>query len=414
MIFTFLGLPAVLGIVAAADWPAFRGPHTDGISEDAAPPMHWGPNKNLLWKQKLPGPGASSPIVWKDRVFVTCFTGRKPQEIRRYLVCLDRADGKVLWQRDVPATQPENSYADQRLQHGFSTSTPVTDGERVYVFYGRTGALAYDLNGKELWHTELGKYLNTFGTGSSPTLYRDFVIINASIESSSLYALHKATGKIAWKTPVNGDCWSTPLLVEVGQGRQELVLNASGMVIGYDPDTGKELWQYEYVGTNYSSSTPVARNGIVYAMGGGAGDRVVFAVRAGGRGDVTKSHRLWETRQFGASYCSPILVGDHLWYFSTAAVCLRLDNGEAVVQQRLTGVGTEYASPVLAGDRIYVPTRQGIVHVLKAGSKLEVLASNDLQDQGGFTASPAISEGQLFLRNNAYLYCIAEQKAKRP
>jgi hypothetical protein len=404
-----LGLLMALAAYAG-DWPGFRGPRTDGISAETQLPTHWGPEKNVVWKTKLPGLGASSPIVWQDRVFVTCFTGKAAKEITRHLVCLDRKNGQILWQKDLPATQPENDYSAQRLQHGFSTSTPVTDGERVYVYYGRTGALAYDFKGNELWRNELGKYLNTFGTGSSPALYRDFVLINASIEAGHLFALHKSTGKVAWKLPVNGDCWATPLIVDVENNRQELVLNASGMLIGYDPEHGKELWQCEYIGANYSSSTPVARKGIVYVMGSGAGDRIVMAVRTGGRGDVTKTHIVWQKEKVGASYCSPVLVGEHFYYFSTAAYCLRADNGETVYQQRLTGVATEYASPVFADGRIYVPTRWGTVHVVKPGTKFEVLASNDLGDSGGFTASPAVSNGQLFLRTNTHLYCIGEKK----
>jgi outer membrane protein assembly factor BamB len=400
-------------LLAAADWPGFRGPQGTGISPEHGLPVKWGPEENLAWKTKLPGPGASSPIAWGDRVFVTCFTGyggadRKSgdqSQLRRHLVCLERTSGKILWQADVPAKLPETDWTSQVSQHGYATSTPTTDGERVYVFFGQTGVFAFDFNGKQLWQADVGHYRNTFGTGSSPTLCGSRLIVNATVESGRLVALDRASGKVLWRVKMADDCWSTPLVVSVPGGSQELVFNAPSALLGLDPEDGKELWRCEFPEPRNVSVTPVVKDGIIYCMGTGNLGRVFLAVRAGGRGDVTKTHLLWR-QKIGATNCSPILVGDYLYFFSMRACCLRADTGAIVFQEPLAGLGPEYPSPVAADGRIYLVTRRGNGYVLAAKDRLEVLANNDLGDTSGFVASPAISRGHLFIRSNEYLYCI--------
>jgi hypothetical protein len=396
---------------AAADWPAFRGPQGLGLSDERGLPLKWTATANVAWKLELPGKGCSTPIVSGDRVFVTCFTGVQAAELRRHLLCVERTTGKLLWQKDVAATLPENDYTRHLLQHGFATSSPVTDGERVYVFYGRTGVLAYDFAGKELWRTEVGSYLNTFGSGASPIVYRDLLVVNASVESGALVALDRATGKQVWRTKFQDDCWTTPLLVETAEGRTELVLNVARGLMSFDPQKGQLLWQCDCPEPDYISASPVARKGIVYVMGAGHNGRSFMAVRAGGQGDITKTHVVWR-QKIGASYCSPILVGEHLYFFSGQACCLRADDGQIVFQERLAELGTEYGSPVAADGKIYLFTRRGVAHVLAASGRFEPLAKNDLGDRTGFTASPAISHGQLFVRSNQYLYCLQEKGAK--
>jgi outer membrane protein assembly factor BamB len=403
-----------------ADWPAFRGPHGIGVSgeRDGAPlPARLGDQANLIWKSKLPGPGASTPIIWGDRVFVTCYSGygagkddTELASLRRQLVCLDRKTGGVLWHRDVAARLPETEYTGQLRQHGYATSSPATDGERVYVFFGRTGVLAFDFAGKQLWHTELGKGLSNWGSASSPLLFRGLVVVSATVECGALVALDRVTGKEAWRTKVTGDSWATPVLVELPGGKQEIVLNAHGTLIGFDPTRGQELWQCDTTAATAASSTPVVRDGIVYVMGGGFGEHLVQAVRAGGRGDVTGSHVVWKQTKVGASNCSPVLVGPHLYLYSGQACCLRADTGEVVYQERLAGLGPEYASPVVADGKLFLFTRRGSGHVLATGPRFEQLARIDLGATGGFTASPAVSHGQLFVRSGDHLYCLGEKK----
>lgn len=407
-------LGAVVGVLVSlgADWPGFRGPNGDGTSSETGLPVKWGPKENVAWKVKLPGPGTSSPIVSKGRVFVTCFTGHEAarkgdvEKIRRHLLCFDRKNGAVLWHKEIPAKLPENDYNTYHTQHGYSSSTPAADGERVYVFFGRTGVLAFDYDGKQLWQTEVGEGLNSWGSAASPVVYKDLVIVNATVEKASLYGLDRKTGKQVWRTRGFRDTWSTPLLVEVPGGKTELVFSTAGELLGLDPDTGVKLWNCEGVSTTTPTSSPIARKGVIYVMAAGlGGTRSVMAVRAGGRGDVTKTHVVWR-QTGGTNQTSPVLVGEYLFYVSGLVHCLRADTGKTVYQERLYETQQEYDSPIAADGKIYMVTRRSGTYVLGAGGKFELLAHNDLGDRSIFNASPAVSDGQLFIRSHEYLYCI--------
>jgi outer membrane protein assembly factor BamB len=400
---SLVALCCVAAPLAADDWPGFRGPHGDGTSDERAVPQTWGPAENLAWKVELPGPGASSPVVLGRRVFLTCFTGTRAQDLVRHVLCFDRGRGTPLWKNSYPAPLPENDYAGQLRQHGFATSTPVTDGAALYVPFGRDGVRAFDLDGKLLWHEPVGHYVSTFGSGASPALVGDRLVVNATVESGALVALDKRTGKRLWKAPVNGDCWSTPAVVELPGGAREIVLNGSGAVYGFDPADGKELWKVESLG-GHISSTPVARDGIVYVSNAGTEGKVAMAIRAGGRGDVTGTHVLW-TAKVGASHTSPTLVGDRLCWFSGQAVAVDVRDGRMVAKERLDGLANPYSSPVACGGTLVLFTRPGVGYVLRAAD-FHVVARNDLGDASGIAASPAVSEGQFFIRSNRYLYCI--------
>jgi outer membrane protein assembly factor BamB len=403
-----LGTLVCAAAARADEWPGFRGPHGNGVADEKTMPVKWGPNENLAWKVKLPGPGASSPVVWGDRVFVTAFTGSKASEIVRYVLCFDRKTGKERWRKDYPAPLPENDYARQVSQHGLTTATPVTDGQRLYVFFGRGGLHALDLDGKPLWQADLGADINVFGSGASPVLVGDRVIVNACAESRKLVALDKVSGKVLWQSVIDGMCWSTPAVVEPGGGKPEVVLNVGAGLYGFDAATGKELWNVDAMAT-YNSATPVVRDGIVYAMNQGQGEKEFLAVRGGGRGDVTKTHVVWSQPKAGASYTSPLLAGDRLFVFGGGAVALRVKDGEIVGKRNLEGLRSLYGSPILAGDRILLFTRSNGAYVLSADDKLEVLAHNHLGDDSDFNASPALVGGQIFMRSNEYLYCIGKQ-----
>jgi outer membrane protein assembly factor BamB len=387
----------------AEDWPRFRGPRGNGVSGESTLPIKWGPKENIAWKVELPGPGSSSPIVLGDRVFVTCFTGKLAKDIVRHVMCFDRA-GKLLWKNSYPAPQPEMDYSGHLLQHGFTTSTPCTDGQRLYVYFGRDGVRALDLDGKLLWHESVGRIISSFGSGSSPILFGDKLIVNSTVESGALFALDKHTGKRLWKTPINGDCWSTPAVADLPGGKQELILNGSGAVYGFDPNDGKELWQVLAI-TGHISSTPIIRDGIVYVSNASMGGKHAMAVRPGGAGDVTKTHIVWKQEKAGASQCSPLLLGERFLWFSGMGSVVSAKDGSTLQQERLEGVTNLYSSPIAAGDTIVLFTRKGTAYVMQA-KDLKVLAENDLGDASGINASPALSNGQLFIRSNRYLYCI--------
>jgi outer membrane protein assembly factor BamB len=414
-----LGFCLVLVAVAGSDWPRFRGPGGQGVSKDKGFPVHWSAKENILWKLKLPGPGSSSPIVWKDRVFVTCYTGYglvrgksgDLQKLRRHLLCINRSSGNILWQKEVVALLPESDFSSMISEHGYASSTPGTDGEHVYVFFGRTGVLAFDFAGNQLWHKEVGKYVDGWGSASSPILYKDLVIVNASIESQSLVALNRKTGEQVWRAKDISSGWSSPILVEVPGGKVELVQTTSDELLGFDPDTGTQLWSCEGVTSATASSSPVSRNGIVYVMGAAnAGGRTLMAVRAAGKGDVSKTHVVWK-KKLGANHCSLLLYRDLLWWISGQVYCVRPDTGQLVFQERLYPTRQEYVSPVAAEGRIYAFTRYNGAFVLTAQGKFEQLAHNNLGDDSAFNASPALSNGHIFVRSNRFLYCIGQRRS---
>jgi outer membrane protein assembly factor BamB len=348
--------------------------------------------------------------------------GRSPEDaeaqkkLKLMVLCLDRTRGEILWQKEVEPKLPETPHTGMMREHGYASSTPVTDGERVYVFFGKSGVLAFDLKGKELWRVSVGTNTNRLGMGSaaSPVLYKDVLIVNAAIESDALVGLDKRTGKEIWRARGMGTSWATPLLVETKDGKQEVVMSLAGKVVGYDPETGEKLWQCQGIGRaggmGYTSSTPVARDGMVYVTGGGGPTpAATLAVRAGGRGDVDKTHVLWRARQ-GTGIASPVLCGDYLCWVSGTVICLKTADGTKAHQGRLYDSFQEYVSPVAAGGKIFALTRFDGLYVLDGAGKFEELAHNEFAgDRSVFNASPAISDGRMYIRSNAYLYCIGKK-----
>jgi outer membrane protein assembly factor BamB len=415
---------AAPGLLRADDWRQFRGPGGSGVSRKSRIPDEWGDAKNLRWKAALPGPGSSSPVVIGERVFVTCYTGYgasaddpgDPKNLVRHLLCLGRADGRVLWSADVPATRPEDPYRGYLTEHGYASGTPASDGTAVYVFFGKSGVLAYDLDGKRLWQTGVGTESDNrrWGSGSSPVLYKNTVIVNAASESRSVRALDKTTGKQVWKAEAEGLdlSFGTPALVELPSGRAELALAVPGELWGLNPDTGKLFWHADVRMSGNVAPSAVAHNGVVYATGGFDG-RGSVAVRAGGKGDVTRSHVVWSARE--SSYVpSPLVADGRLhWVDDTGmAACLDAATGKVIYRERLPARGDAaggkavYASVVLAGDKLIAVTRTAGAFVLAAGPKFRVVAANRLSDDSDFNASPAVADGELFLRSNQAIYCV--------
>jgi outer membrane protein assembly factor BamB len=409
---SLLLLAALAGAAAAADWPGFRGPTGFGTSAERGLPATWGGGGDLAWKAELPGPGASSPIVVGKKVFLTCYSGYgvdqadpgDVKDLKRHLLCLDRGTGKVLWRRDVPAAQPEARYGTYLNLHGYASSSPASDGKNVYVFLGKSGVFAYDLEGKRLWQAGVGKGTHGWGSGTSPVLYKDLVIVNASVEGDALVALDKNKGAEVWRARGVSSSWSTPVLVRVPGGGTELVVSGSKRVLGFDPQTGKELWHTDSFDW-YVCPTVVAQDGVVYALQ----NSTCVAVRAGGRGDVTGTHTLW-TKSLGSVVTSPVYHDGHLYFATGAAYCLRARDGAEVYRQRLKpDPGNLYASPLLADGKIYYVSRTKGTYVVEAAPKFKLLAHNVLEgDDSVFNASPAVSDSQLLLRSDRYLYCIGK------
>ncbi|GIW96075.1 MAG: serine/threonine protein kinase [Pirellulaceae bacterium] len=446
--FVFAAVAAPL-VSRAADWPRFRGPNGSGIAEaNPLPPLEWRPTRNIAWKVELPGAGSSSPIVVKDRVYVTCYSGYgldrqdpgRMEDLRRHLLAIDRKTGQVIWTRTVEPYLPEDPYRGNFTEHGYASHTPVSDGENVYCFFGKTGVVAFDWDGNVLWKTQVGTESNPqgWGTASSPVLYKDLVIVTASAESQAIIALDKRTGQERWRAEASGliGVWGTPVLVPVSEERTDLVIMVPNEIWGLNPDTGKLRWYSTATRTNTVCSSLVVVGDTVIgieSMGGGS-----VAVRAGGEGDVSATHLVWSGRD-NNRISTPVAVNGRVYFFSNrVANCIDARTGERIFQARLEGGrtasartgqpsppggrggrfggrgmggfgGSDYGSPIAAGDRIYFTTRNGDTFVIRASDKFEQLAVNRVTDEPeDFSATPAISDGQIFIRSDRHLYCVAE------
>jgi hypothetical protein len=413
----FVGL-FIIPAVLAGDWMQFRGPGGLGVSDDKGLPEKWSETENVVWKTKLPGLGSSSPITVGDAVFVTCYSGYAEstsdpgdqKNLMRHLVCVDRKTGSIRWTKDFKPELPESAYkAGTDGQHGYASSTPVSDGKSLFVFFGKSGVFCFDLTGKQLWSQSVGKGTTGWGSATSPLLFSDLVIVNAGVESGALTALHKSDGSEAWKLAGTGGAWSSPMLVEVPGGKSELVLNQAGKpgkIIGVDPATGKKLWSCDGNNDSYVCSSVVSHNGVVYAVAGRSGRSV--AVRAGGSGDVKE---LWTSRN-DSRVNSPVYHDGYLYWLNEqrgTAQCIDAATGKEVYSQRVQGIGRAYASGVYADGKIYYVADDATTFVIAAKPKYELIAANKLADTSRTNASPAIDNGQLLIRTDKHLYCLGKK-----
>lgn len=397
------------------DWPRFRGPSGMGTSSAQGLPLTWSESENILWKTSLPGSGASSPITFGDHIYLTSYTGflvpgesgGSQKSLKRQVLALDRASGQIVWQKEIPAKLPEE---DNIRDHGFAANTCVADTDGVIAFLGKSGVYAFDHQGNQQWQADVGNRTNGWGTASSPLLFDDLVIVNASIESESLVALDRQTGKQRWKAEGIREAWNTPIIVIADSGRKEVVVARHGDVMAFDPASGDPLWTCQTDITWYMVPTAVAADGVVYFLGGRSGT-AALAVRAGGSGDVTQTHRLW-TSKAGTNVPSPIFFDGHLYYIDyngSIAYCADAKTGEVVYQQRLNRFDQVYASPVMAEGRIYYLARNGETLVVAAKPQYEELARNKLSDGTRFDASPAVDGNRLLIRSGKFLYCLGSR-----
>ena len=411
----FCGM-TVSAVVSAADpsWSSFRGPNGAGISSAKGLPLKWSGSENVVWKTPLPGPGASSAIVFGEHIYLTCYTGffvpgekgGTQEDLKRHVLALKRSDGKLVWDKAIAAKLPEeNNIRD----HGFAANTPAADADRVYVFLGKTGVFAFDHKGQQLWQADVGSKTHGWGTSASPVLYQEMVFINASVESESLYALDRKTGQEKWRARGIKEAWNTPVVVTAKSGRKELIVATQGKVLAFNPDSGEPLWSCKTDIGWYMVPSVVESDGVVYCLGGRSGV-AALAVRAGGDGDVTETHRLWKSVK-GSNVSSPVFLDGHVYWMHEqrgVAYCAKADTGEVMYEQRLDRAGQVYSSALLADGRLYYMTRDGKTFVLAAKPSFEQLASNDLSDGSLFNGSPSVDGSRLLIRSDKFLYCVGK------
>ena len=414
-----------------SDWTEFLG-SAFNVADESDLPTEWSESENIKWKAELPGPGSSSPMILGDRIFLTCWTGYGTEDsgeagienLVRHLICLDRGTGEEKWRASVPARMPEDDYNGFLREHGYATNTPATDGERVFVFHGKSGVFAYTLDGEQVWTADVGQESTQrqWGSAASPVVAerdgRPVLLVNAAEESAAVYCFDCQTGEEVWKAEAAGltQSYATPRLVEIG-GQTQIVLAVPGELWGLSLETGKLKWWAEIPVPGNVSPTPSIADGVAYVLGGrpNGGAAVRLEVDGEQKGDITDRAVIWETRE--ASYVpSPVVRDGKLFVVSDKGIakCLDAASGEVISQERVASGGgfmgmAVYATQLLAGDRLYVTSRTGGTYVLKADESLETLAHNEIAgDRSQFNASPVAAGGVLYLRSDAALYAIGE------
>lgn len=433
---------------AETDWPRWRGPSLSGIAPGAQPPTTWSDTQNIRWKTKIPGVGFSTPIIWKDQIFLLSAIqteeerpaaptapvapppeaaggkggkrggrgggfggGPTPTKVHEFVVvAFNRADGTIRWQKTARRLVP---HEGKHQTNSFASASPVTDGERLWAFFGSRGLFCYDLNGNLQWEKDLGdmRTRGGFGEGASPALAGDLLLVPWDHEDQSfIVALDKKTGREVWrKNREERSSWSTPVIVEVG-GKRQAILAATNRTRAYDVATGDIVWEAGGLTPNVIPM-PVVGHGMVYVMSGFQGNSIQ-AIKLTARGDVTDtSDVVWSRRRSAPYVPSPVLSGDRLYMSKSNDAflsCLNALTGEVHYEdQALPGVRGIYASPLAANGYLYVVGREGTVMVLKDQPKFEVVATNTLSDR--IDASPVMLGKELYLRGHEFLYCIAEK-----
>ena len=422
------------------NWPGFRGHKADGIAEGYPTPTVWNvdSSQNILWKTEIPGLGHSSPIVWGDRVFVTtAVSGMEKPELKVGLYgsinpveddtehefkvfCLDKKTGRVLWEhlshKGVPKVKrhPKATHAN---------STPVTDGKHVLAFFGSEGLFCYDMDGKPLWKKDFGVLDSAFfmvptaqwGFATSPVIHEGVVIIQADVmKDSFLAAFEVETGKEIWRTS-RGDVptWSTPT-VHAGRDSIQVIVNGFKHIGSYDFKTGEEIWKLS-PGGDIPVPTPVVAHGMVFINGAHGKYSPIYAIKLAAEGDISlepgatsNEHIVWSIRRGGAYMQTPLLYGEYLYNLrgNGALECYDAKTGERIYRERLGEAASFSASGVAADGKLYLPSEQGDMFVVKAGREFELLGANAMNDI--LMATPAISEGILFIRSHHYLFAVSQ------
>jgi len=426
----------VAASACAQNWPSFRGPAASGVADGQNLPIHWdAPRRvNVIWKTEIHGLAHSSPVVWGDRVFLTTAVSSKSGatfkpglygdgtasddlSVHQWnVICLERATGKVLWERTAYQGVPKEK---RHIKSTYANATPATDGRIVVAFFGSQGLYAYSLAGELLWKRDLGRFdvgaynapMFEWGTASSPILYKDLVIVQCDQQKGSfIAALDAKTGAPVWRTERDElPSWGTPSIFST-KARVDVVTNGSNFIRGYDPASGKELWRLSG-SSKITAPTPVSSDDLIIVASGRRPEAPIFAIRAGASGDITSSQSVvWSKQQRGSYMPTPLIYGGHVYVLNNDGVfaCYALADGQEIYRQRIPDAGSGFsASPVASDGKIYLSNEDGDIIVVKAGPAFELLARNDMAEP--VMASPAISGGLLILRSQHYLWAIGQR-----
>ena len=428
---------------SAGSWPSFRGPHASGIAEGQNLPDEWNPKtgNNILWRTQIPGLAHSSPVVWGNTVFVTSAISSDPKAnfrpglygdgdaskdrtVHRWVVyAIDKVTGKIAWERVAYQGAP---IEKRHIKATYANSTPATDGRIVVAWFGSQGVYAYDVNGTFLWKVDLGRIdlgaydIPTFewGSASSPIIWNDLVILQCDTQTDSfIIALNAKSGKTVWKT--NRDeipSWGTPTIASTSKG-VELIANASNYIRGYDPRTGTELWRLGG-SSKITAPTPIFADDVLVVASGRGPERPIFVIKAGAKGDLTlpagktnSDSVVWSKTGRGSYMPTPLIYKGVLYVLSNNGLfdAYDLKTGEELYRQRLPTVGSGFsASPVAADGKIYLSNEDGEILVVNAGPKFAHLTTNSMGEL--IMATPAISEGVMYVRSSSSLFAIARKK----
>lgn len=388
----------------AENWPGWRGPNGDGTSSETNLPLKWDSTTNVIWKITVPGIGYSSPIVWENRLFTVTATQETHE---KKLLCYNTKTGILLWQVTVLKSPFENKNND----NSFASGTPVTDGISVFVSVldgDSVVVAAYDFSGKELWKQCPGTYSSPHGYCVSPILYKDKVIINADSKGDAFVAaLSRSDGHTLWKTKFNrkSHSFSTPIIKDIA-GKNQMFVCGNMEVASINPDNGSRYWFANGPSEDFASSPVFNEHCGLVLISSGWPKRIIYALKPDGKGDVTTTHIAWQSTE-GAFYVpSPVTSGNYLVTTTTNGLvnCIEAATGKILWKENL---GKQYASAVLAGGLVYMPSDQGVITVIKPGATYETIAKNSVG--GTMFASPAISNGRIYLRTTTHLFCIGSK-----
>jgi outer membrane protein assembly factor BamB len=395
-----------MSVLQAQNWPGWRGPNGDGTSIETNLPVKWDSKTNVLWKSPVPGVGYSSPIVWKDKLFITTALTDSREKV---LLCYNCKNGELLWQKTVLITTLEKKHEN----NSYASGTPVTDGTMIYLSFldGKdVVVVAFDFKGKQIWLKRPGTFSSPHGYSCSPVLYKDKVIINGDSQGDSFVAaLSKADGRIIWRISHDkpAHSFSTPIFRQMA-GKMQMIFCGNKEIASYNPDDGTKYWFVSGPSEDFCSSPVYNKKSGLVLVSSAWPVRILVGIKPDGEGDVTKSHMVWQSRK-GAYYVpSPVCTDDYLFSTMTDGLvhCIEAATGNVLWVENM---GMQYSSPVLANGLVYMPNDEGVITVIKPGPKFEYVAKNSIGEK--MFASPAISNGKIYLRGYQHLFCIGKNGA---